>query len=276
MTDRVVASEVEVALEPAAAFDVFTAELDYWWLRGPINNWDAARVTEMRCEPGVGGRLLEIYDAASDDMLELARITAWEPGSKLAWQSSVDDVRVEVHFHATEVGTRVQLVATVPATGRDVGGTSFVRVSPTWYGSWCAERRTAPRRVREHGQLGLAIYYAQPVAAAHWLKEAFGFEPGLDLPTADGEGDGWVELRAGNAPLMVFKTETKARSEPATHVAWVFVEDLDAHVERARAYGARIRSDVAQHGYRAYEADDLEGHRWTFAQARPTMLRNVT
>jgi hypothetical protein len=26
-----------------------------------------------------------------------------------------------------------------------------------------------------------------------------------------------------------------------------------------------------QHGYRAYEAEDLEGYRWTFAQARPTM-----
>jgi hypothetical protein len=30
-------------------------------------------------------------------------------------------------------------------------------------------------------------------------------------------------------------------------------------------------SPVRGHGYRAYEAADIEGHRWTFAQARPTM-----
>jgi hypothetical protein len=29
---------------------------------------------------------------------------------------------------------------------------------------------------------------------------------------------------------------------------------------------------VHQHGYRANAAADLEGHHWTFAQARPTML----
>ena len=89
-------SEVEVGLDPDTAFAVFTEELDYWWLRGPINNWDSARVCAMRCEPGLGGRLLEIYDETAGDMLELARITAWEPGQRLAWRSSVDDVAIEV------------------------------------------------------------------------------------------------------------------------------------------------------------------------------------
>jgi len=56
-----------------------------------------------------------------------------------------------------------------------------------------------------------------------------------------------------------------------THVPWVFVDDLDAHLEHARSHGATIVSDIHQHGYRAYEAADLEGHHWTFAQARPTM-----
>ncbi len=64
-------SEVEVGLDPDTAFAVFTEELDYWWLRGPINNWDSARVRAMRCEPGLGGRLLEIYDETAGDMLEL-------------------------------------------------------------------------------------------------------------------------------------------------------------------------------------------------------------
>jgi hypothetical protein len=28
---------------------------------------------------------------------------------------------------------------------------------------------------------------------------------------------------------------------------------------------------IHERGYRAYGAEDLEGNRWTFAQARPTM-----
>jgi hypothetical protein len=30
-------------------------------------------------------------------------------------------------------------------------------------------------------------------------------------------------------------------------------------------------SEIEQRGYRAYTAEDLEGRRWTFLQARPTM-----
>ena len=62
-----------------------------------------------------------------------------------------------------------------------------------------------------------------------------------------------------------------AEGGPVTHVPWVFVDDLDAHLEHARSRGASILSDIHQHGYRAYEAADLEGHQWTFVQARPTM-----
>ncbi len=272
MNERVISSEVEVGLEPAAAFEVFTKELDYWWLRGPINNWDAARVAEMRCEPGIDGRLLEIYDESQGDTLELARITAWEPGRRLAWRSSVDDVRIEVTFEPAAIGTRVRLVATVPDGGRDMGGTSFIRVTPSWFSSWAIARKNAPPSPREHGRLGLAVFYAAPVSAALWLRDTFGFEPAMELPSAEGEGEGWLELRAGNAPLMVFKKEQPAPSAASqSHVPWVFVDDLDGHLERAQRHGAHIVSGIDQHGYRAYTAEDLEGNRWRFAQARPTM-----
>jgi len=56
-----------------------------------------------------------------------------------------------------------------------------------------------------------------------------------------------------------------------THVPWVFVDDLDAHLARAQAGGAEIVEDISSHGYRAYAARDLEGHRWTFAQAPPSV-----
>lgn len=57
--ERSVSSSVEVAVDPATAFLAFTDELDLWWVRGPINHHAGGRVTAMRCEPGIGGRLLE-------------------------------------------------------------------------------------------------------------------------------------------------------------------------------------------------------------------------
>jgi hypothetical protein len=70
--DTMVSSEVEVAVDPVTAFTAFTEELDLWWVRGPINHFAGGRVVAIRCEPGVGGRLLEVYE---DDALELGRIT---------------------------------------------------------------------------------------------------------------------------------------------------------------------------------------------------------
>src|ERR1700748_195453 len=91
VTPETVASEVEVGVDPDVAFPAFTEELDLWWVRGPINHWAGGRVVAMRCEPGVGGRLLEVYE---DDALELGRITAWEPGKRLGWRSSADAVQL--------------------------------------------------------------------------------------------------------------------------------------------------------------------------------------
>jgi uncharacterized glyoxalase superfamily protein PhnB len=51
----------------------------------------------------------------------------------------------------------------------------------------------------------------------------------------------------------------------------VYVDDLDTHFARSVAHGAVIAEGIHQHGYRAYVASDPEGHRWTIAQARPTM-----
>jgi uncharacterized glyoxalase superfamily protein PhnB len=55
-------------------------------------------------------------------------------------------------------------------------------------------------------------------------------------------------------------------------VPWVYVDDIDAHYERATAAGAPIVTELASPwGLPFYVAGDLEGNRWTFAQARPTM-----
>jgi uncharacterized glyoxalase superfamily protein PhnB len=48
----------------------------------------------------------------------------------------------------------------------------------------------------------------------------------------------------------------------------VHVEDVSAHYARARAEGATILSPLeeGESGRRRYRAEDLEGHRWMFAQ----------
>lgn len=271
-------SEVEVGLDPDTAFAAFTDELDYWWLRGPINNWDSARVRAMRCEPGVGGRLLEIYDETAGDVLELARITAWEPGQRLAWRSSIDDVAIEVVFEPIAAGTRLRLTATVSPGGKDAGGGSFVRVTPAWFGRWVSVRVTGGHRVQETGRLAVAIYYRDPARAARWLQDVFGLVPVLELDDTADEA-GWIEFRIGDAVVMAFgRDDDASRAEAPTHAPWVFVDDVEAHFARVRTAGATIVTEIQQHGYRAYEAEDVEGYRWTFAQARPTMSpeRNVT
>ena len=266
-----VSTEVTVGVDPRTAFSIFTDEIDLWWVRGPINFHDGARAIGMRCEPGVGGRLLELYSADASDALELGRITTWRPGELLAWQSGVDDVSVSVHFQHVAEGTKVTVTATTPAGGVDRGGTAWVRVVPRWLGDWCVRRRTAPRTPIDTARLGLAIHYARPVAAARWLADAFG----LGLPDMLGEEDSadhaWIEFRIGNCPVMLFPRQTDCGVVTgATHVPWVFVDDLEAHLAHARGRGATILTGIRQHGYRSYEAADLEGNHWTFVQARPT------
>jgi len=280
-----VSSAVTVGVSPQSAFTAFTDEMDLWWVRGPINFYDSSRAVARVCERGVRGRILEVYAADQGDALELARITDWQPGERLAWRSLLDDVEVEVTFaSAASGGTTVRVLATVPAGGKDRGGTSFQRVVPDWFGAWCARRDTAPREPEELDRLALAVYYARPVTAARWLADAFGFAPTRSLPVPevgqdpDGPGVGpvWLEFRVGHCSLMVFRAGdgsgggSAGQAQPA-HVPWVYVDDLDAHFSRVQAAGASIVEPIRQHGYRAYQAEDLEGHRWTFAQARPTM-----
>ena len=277
---QTVSSEVEVAVDPATAFKAFTDEMDLWWLRGPINFWsDGGRVVEVRCETGVGGRIMEVLDDASaGEVLELARITSWEPGVRLAWASSLDDVQTEVQFVPIEGGTRVTVEHVVPAGGQDKGGTAWSRVVPQWFGVWCARRDRVPHVQIDIARLSLGIYYARPAAAARWLAEVFGFESVGDLPDGPDPlpeteyGHPWIEFRLGNAVLNVFKLEGARTSDVHALVPWVYVDDLGAHLAHAERNGAVIVEEIHPYpGSSVYVADDLEGNRWTFSQARPTM-----
>jgi uncharacterized glyoxalase superfamily protein PhnB len=268
---------VEVAADPLTAFAAFTDELDLWWVRGPINAYDSGRLVEMRCERGVGGRILEVYDAESGDGLELARITVWEPGRRLAWKSSLDDVTIDVRFEPTATGTSVLLEATVAEGGEDRGGSSFVSVTPPWFGAWMERRDRTPHEAHDLARLALTLHYSRPAAAARWLADTFGFEspsplPEGDDPLSDDEyGFPWIELRVGNASVMLEPLAGPSTEHAAvTHVPWVFVDDLEAHFTSTRDKGATIVQEIERTGFTSYVALDLEGRRWRFAQARPT------
>ena len=58
-----------------------------------------------------------------------------------------------------------------------------------------------------------------------------------------------------------------------THGVMIYVDDADAHCKRARDAGATITYEPTVSDYgedywadKSYEAVDLEGHRWWFAE----------
>ena len=256
MTEKSATAEVLVSVDPARAFEAFTEEIDSWWVRGAINFFDAARAVAMKIEPGVEGRVLEVYEG---DALELGRITVWEPGTRLAYRSSVDDSEIDVRFDSVESGTRVRVTQSLVSGGEKMF--DFWPRVLQWFGSWFGKGRP-----KEIAPLSLALYYEKPVEAAHWLERVFQLRSWTDiLETEEGT---WIELHHGNVAILLFEGE---RDGASTDMPWVYVDDLDAHFAHAQAEGATIVKEIHQQGYRAYEAEDLEGRRWTFAQARPTM-----
>jgi uncharacterized glyoxalase superfamily protein PhnB len=267
VTEKSASAAVKVAVEPIRAFTAFTDEIDSWWVRGPVNFFDSGRAVAMRIEPGVGGRVLEVYDDAQNDALELGRITVWEPGAQLTYRSLVDDTEVDVRFDAVEGGTRVSVTQTLLPDGEQA--LYFWPTVLPWLVPWLDEREAAPAR-NEIARLSIALYYQDPAAAARWLARVFQLGSRSGIP-AEGEEPPWIELHHGDVAILLLGLDGPVEHSPVTHAPWAYVDDLDAHFSHAQAAGATIVSGIEQQGFRAYTAADLEGRRWTFAQARPTM-----
>jgi uncharacterized glyoxalase superfamily protein PhnB len=129
-----------------------------------------------------------------------------------------------------------------------------------------------------------SVYYDDASACIEWLCRAFGFEIRIKV-----EHEGRVahsQLTFGGGMIMVGSAGgAPARAERADCVSprsvggrntqriCAFVDDADAHCERARAAGATIASapKTEDHGPeywadRSYEAVDPEGHHWFFIQ----------
>jgi|SRR5919201_3704420 uncharacterized glyoxalase superfamily protein PhnB len=127
------------------------------------------------------------------------------------------------------------------------------------------------------------LAYEDAAAAIDWLSRVFGFEERLRL--ADDGTVTHAELGLGGEIVMLatptpdYEAPNRHRESCEAARRWseapyvidgvlVFVDDVDAHFERARAGGATILSEPedAAPDRREYRAEDLEGHRWMFAQ----------
>ena len=104
-----------------------------------------------------------------------------------------------------------------------------------------------------------------------FLVRAFGFIAGGVHRTPEGRAI-HGEVRAGDAAIWLHRVTAEHRldSPLAADVAnsglVVYVDDVDAHYQRARSAGAQIDSEPVDqpYGQREYGARDLEGHRWWF------------
>lgn len=117
------------------------------------------------------------------------------------------------------------------------------------------------------------LYYRDVSAALDWLARAFGFTQRFSLPGKDGSIM-HAEMGLEDAVFMMgcANAESQMQQSPqdlggVNQSLFIYVDDVDAHYEHARASGAKIlmEPDEMFWGDRIYAAADLEGHQWTFA-----------
>ncbi|MEV4538911.1 VOC family protein [Asanoa sp. NPDC049518] len=151
------------------------------------------------------------------------------------------------------------------------------------------ETETGPERNTRPSDYPAAIIpmlaYENGVAAIEFLCAAFGFTERMRL-TADDGSIGHAELALGDAVIALATPQGIGYASPRHHrehctvaMRWteqpwvvngvmIYVDDVDAHAERARAAGAKLLSEPEDqpYGVRSYRVEDAEGHRWMFSQ----------
>jgi len=103
--------------------------------------------------------------------------------------------------------------------------------------------------------------YPEIGPAIEWLCNALGFTLRLRI------GDHRAPLNVGDGAVILSQRELVGRDDFQSVL--VRVEDVDAHIERARKNCAHVLSEPKDHmfGERQYNVEDFAGHRWTFSQS---------
>ena len=121
------------------------------------------------------------------------------------------------------------------------------------------------------------VPYEDISAALSFLERAFGFR---EIPTERLVSEGVLVhamVEFGNGVIGIGEQGGHGAISPQSggvesQYISVYVDDVDAHYQRAVAAGARIANGLRDHvrwGHRTYEALDPEGHRWRFHQRLP-------
>ncbi|HYZ97982.1 MAG TPA: VOC family protein [Acidimicrobiales bacterium] len=118
------------------------------------------------------------------------------------------------------------------------------------------------------------LAYEDERAALDYLVRVFQLDEIREARTDMGDhvlawlraGDGVVMI--GRANAEVHRIHSPRTVGNTTTQMMVYVHDVDAHYAHAVAEGAEITMPIqdAFYGERRYEATDLEGHRWHFAE----------
>ena len=123
-------------------------------------------------------------------------------------------------------------------------------------------------------RISSSLAYDKAAPAIDWLCRAFGFEVQLRVDGENGRvehselvlGGGLISLGDAREDKRPWRKSPKSLGGANTQTLCVYVDDVDAHCERARAAGATIVSDLADHGpNRIYVAGDCGGQLWIFA-----------
>jgi uncharacterized protein YndB with AHSA1/START domain len=113
VTQQAVIVSIEVAADPLLAFEVFTTQIDAWWLRGPKHRFKAPWNGTLAFEAGLNGQLLEKY--ADGTTFVIGRVLQWSPGERieLSWRlpsfADAEKTEVDVRFEAIDGGTRISV-----------------------------------------------------------------------------------------------------------------------------------------------------------------------
>ena len=128
-------------------------------------------------------------------------------------------------------------------------------------------------------RISSAVFYDDAPAAIDWLQKALGFELRLKVEGEGGRiehselvfGDGLVMV--GSAGKRPGCASPRSLHGANTQAMCIYVDDVDAGCERARAAGGEITQEPETHDYgedywadRSCEIADPEGHRWWLMQ----------
>ena len=122
--------------------------------------------------------------------------------------------------------------------------------------------------------------YKDAPAAIEWLCTVLGFEKHLVVP---GENDtiAHAQLVLGNSMIMLGSENDNefgklVKTPPDlgginTQTAYIIIEEIDAHYQKAKAAGAEIVLEIADQDYggRLYSCRDPEGYIWNFGSYNP-------